>query len=182
MAGPPYTNLVYGRRVRPQAPSHKYSWNSDQDFKQKIEIEPKNNYLVTRSGFGWARFEFRPARLRLDCFLGRLIGWLAGWLEGCLHDLLVGRSGSIARGTFPSEVQRRFPVGGGVLEACGSEFKARNSKLEGRTRKDFVVSNHSIVSRSTCEGTRRVHPHARMPACPGRCTRRCHPHAREGFV
>jgi len=56
------------------------------------------------------------------------------------------------RGTFPSEVQRRFPVGGGVLEACGSEFKARNSKLEGWTRKSFVVSNHSIVSRSTCEG------------------------------
>ena len=107
---------------------------------------------MTRSGFGWARFEFRPARLRLDCFLGRLIGGLAGWLDGCLHDLLVGRSGSIARGTFPSEVQRRFPVGGGVLEACGTEFKARNSKLEGWTGKDFVVSNHSIVSRSTCEG------------------------------
>jgi hypothetical protein len=65
--------------------------------------------------------------------------------------LLVGRSVSIARETFPSEVQRRFPVGG-VLEACGSEFKARNSKLEGWTRKDLVVSNHSIVSRSTCEG------------------------------
>ena len=126
-----------------------------------------------------------PARLLLDCFLCRLIGWLAGWLEGCLHDLLVGRSGSIARGAFPSEVQRRFPVGGGVLEACGSEFKARNSKLEGWTRKDFVVSNHSIVSRSTCEGTRRVHPHARMHpgmprgvhpvGAPGGCTRRVHP-------
>ena len=93
--------------------------------------------------------------------------------------MLVGRSGSIARGAFPSEVQRRFPVGGGVLEACGSEFKARNSKLEGWTRKDFVVSNHSIVSRSTCEGTRRVHPHASMPACtracPGGCTRWVHP-------
>ena len=106
---------------------------------------------MTRSGFGWARFEFRPARFRLDCFLGRLIGGLAGWLDVCLHDLLVGRSGSIARGTFPSEVRRRFAVGG-VLEACGSEFKARNSKLEGWNRKDLVVSNHSIVGRSTCEG------------------------------
>jgi hypothetical protein len=29
---------------------------------------------VTRSGFGWARFEFGSARLLLDCFMGRLIG------------------------------------------------------------------------------------------------------------
>ena len=84
-----------------------------------------------------------------------------------------------------SNCGRWFPVGGGVLEACGSEFKARNSKFEGWTRKDFVVSNHSIVSRSTCEGTRRVHPHARMHpgmprgvhpvGAPGGCTRRVHP-------
>ena len=107
---------------------------------------------MTRSVFGSTRLGFGSARLRLDCFLGRLIGWLAGWLDGWLHDLLVGRSGSIARGTFPSEVQRRFPVGSGVLEACGSELEARNSKLAGWTRKNNVVSNHSTVSRSTCEG------------------------------
>ena len=44
--------------------------------------------------------------------------------------MLVGRSGSIARGTSPSEVQRRFPVGGRILEACGAESQARNSSLK----------------------------------------------------
>ena len=82
------------------------------------------------SRYPWAIRQCWSSALLVEKETEPMQSFSCGWLGGCLHDLLVGLSGSVARGTFPSEVQRRFPVGGRILEACGAESQARNSSLK----------------------------------------------------